>query len=125
MIAAMGGPIAFVEDWARFLPEATVIREVTADRAGYVGAIDGRALGQAVVAMGGGRKVETDRIDPSVGFSDVVGLGTKVSRGQPLLCLHASRASHAEAAEAVVRQAITITDAPPTEQPILHERIGP
>lgn len=125
MIAAMGGPIAFVEDWARFLPEATVIREVTADRAGYVGAIDGRALGQAVVAMGGGRKVETDRIDPSVGFSDVVGLGTKVTRGQPLLCLHASRASHAEAAEAVVRQAITITDAPPTEQPILHERIGP
>ncbi|MEC7964314.1 MAG: thymidine phosphorylase, partial [Pseudomonadota bacterium] len=30
MVAAQGGPVQFVENWARFLPEAPVIREVTA-----------------------------------------------------------------------------------------------
>jgi thymidine phosphorylase len=34
MIAAQGGPLRFVEDWARFLPEATVIGEVTARESG-------------------------------------------------------------------------------------------
>ncbi|MCR9145612.1 MAG: thymidine phosphorylase [Rhodobacteraceae bacterium] len=125
MIAAMGGPLAFVDSWARFLPEATVIREVPAERSGYVTAIDGRALGRAVVAMGGGRNVETDRIDPSVGFSDIVALAAAVTRGQPLLRLHASRASHAEAAEQAVRQAIHVTDEPPAAPPLIHQRIGP
>ncbi|WP_372834884.1 thymidine phosphorylase, partial [Puniceibacterium confluentis] len=41
MIAAMGGPLRFVEDWRRFLPEATVIREVPAPEAGVISAIDG------------------------------------------------------------------------------------
>lgn len=125
MIGAMGGPVAFVDSWPRFLPEATVMREVPAGRDGYISAIDGRALGRAVVAMGGGRNVETDRIDPSVGFSDIVRLGVAVTRGQPLLRLHASRASHAEAAERAVRQAIRITDDPPAKPPLIHERIGP
>ena len=34
MITAMGGPVHFLDDWQRFLPEATVILEVTALRPG-------------------------------------------------------------------------------------------
>ncbi|TNF60911.1 MAG: thymidine phosphorylase, partial [Rhodobacteraceae bacterium] len=62
MIAAMGGPVGFVEDWRRFLPEANVIREVPSPGDGHVAAIDGEALGLAVVALGGGRQVEADAI---------------------------------------------------------------
>ncbi|HCI08806.1 MAG TPA: thymidine phosphorylase, partial [Sulfitobacter sp.] len=40
MIAGMGGPVKFAENWARFLPEATVIREVSAEQLGYITAID-------------------------------------------------------------------------------------
>ena len=36
MVAAQGGPVGFAEKWQRVLPEAPVILEVTAERAGYV-----------------------------------------------------------------------------------------
>jgi len=72
MLAALGGPVRFVEDWQRFLPEATVIRAVTAQTSGVVAAIDGTALGHAVVALGGGRLVESDQVNPAVGLDRAV-----------------------------------------------------
>ena len=124
MIAGMGGPVKFTENWARFLPEATVIREVLAQQSGFITAINGEALGMAVVAMGGGRSVETDRINPSVGYTDVVRLGAKVSKGQPLGVVHAGRPDRADAAERALRAAIKIGSTKPTLPNLIHERIG-
>ncbi len=124
MVAAQGGPLAFVDTWARFLPEANVIREVTATEDGYVTAIDGEALGLAVVALGGGRQVESDVIDPAVGLSGLVRLGASVRCGQPLLVVHAGREDAARRAEAAVRKAITIADTPAPVPDLIHERIG-
>ena len=124
MIAAMGGPVEFVENWPRFLPEANVIREVAAPFDGYVQAIDGEALGLAVVALGGGRQVEADVIDPSVGLSNVVRLGDRVSKGQPLAVVHAVREDAARVAERAVRAAITMGGDAPDVPPLIHERIG-
>ena len=124
MIAAMGGPVNFTENWARFLPEATVIHEVSADQSGYITAIDGEALGLSVVAMGGGRTVETDRINPAVGYSDVIRLGVKVSKGQSLGVVHAGRPDSADRAERALRDAITIGAVKPVVANLIHERIG-
>ena len=124
MIAGMGGPVKFAENWARFLPEATVIREVLAQQSGFITAINGEALGMAVVAMGGGRSVETDRINPSVGYTDVVRLGAKVSKGQSLGVVHAGRPDRADAAERALRAAIKIGSTKPTLPNLIHERIG-
>ncbi|WP_204113790.1 thymidine phosphorylase [Shimia biformata] len=124
MVAAMGGPVAFTDNWRRFLPEAPVIREVPAPTSGIVAAIDGEALGLAVVALGGGRQVESDVVDPAVGFSEVVTLGARVSKGQPLLRIHAAREEAARAAADAVAQAIDIGGAAPDIPPLIHERIG-
>ena len=124
MVAAQGGPVAFVETWARFLPEANVIREVAAPTGGYVTAINGEALGLAVVALGGGRQVESDVIDPSVGLSGIVRLGDFVEQGQPLAVIHAGREDLARAAEAVVRGAIVMGKDPVTAPDLIHERVG-
>lgn len=124
MIAAQGGPLRFVEDWARFLPEATVIREVTARDSGYIAAMDGEALGLAVVALGGGRQVESDVVDPAVGLSSVLPLGARVEKGQPILRIHAAREGAARRAEEAVRAAITVTEAEPVLPPLIHDRIG-
>ncbi|MDA5558187.1 thymidine phosphorylase [Shimia sp. MMG029] len=121
MVAAMGGPKHFADEWQRFLPEAPVIHEVTAVQAGIVQAIDGEALGLAVVGLGGGRQIESDVIDPSVGLSDVVRLGDRVEVGQPLLRVHASREDAAAAAEAIVRRAIVIGEGMPDIPPLIHE----
>lgn len=123
MVAAMGGPVQFTENWRRFLPEAPVIHAVTAPKAGYITAINGEKLGLAVVALGGGRQVEGDVVDPAVGFSEVIALGTKVEKGQPLLRLHAAREDAARHAEAAVLSAIEIGVTAPDLPPLIHERI--
>ncbi|OSQ57767.1 thymidine phosphorylase [Marivita cryptomonadis] len=123
MVYAMGGPVHFVEDWVRFLPEAPVIREVTAATSGTVTAIDGEALGLTVVALGGGRQVESDVVNPAVGLSDVVSVGDRVTKGQPLARVHAARESQADEAEQALRAAITLTDGPATAPPLVLEHI--
>ncbi|GAA6206940.1 thymidine phosphorylase [Cognatishimia sp. WU-CL00825] len=125
MIFAQGGPVAFADNWQRFLPEATVIREVTAPKSGFVTAIDGEALGLAVVALGGGRQVESDVVDPSVGFSDIVPLGQKVTKGQPLLRVHAAREDAATQAEQAAIGSITIGPKAPQVLPLILDRITP
>ena len=123
MVSSVGGPVQFVENWRRFLPEATVIREVHAPSDGYITQMDGEALGLAVVALGGGRQVESDVVDASVGFSDVVRLGDRVTKGQPLLRIHAAREDAAQRAAQTVLRAISIGATAPDIPPLVHERI--
>lgn len=124
MVAAQGGPLAFVEHWARFLPEPNVIREVSAKSDGYVTAMDGEALGLIVVALGGGRQVESDIIDPAVGVSGLVRLGDRVEKGQPLGVIQAGREDAAHAAAAALRRAVTIGPDPVAVPELIRERVG-
>lgn len=124
MIAALGGPVHFVENWQRFLPEATVMREVTAQKSGVVQAIDAEVLGLTVVALGGGRTVEGDSVDPAVGLSGVVRLGARVKKGQPLAVVHASRPMQADQAVATVRAAISVGEKAVTPPDLIVEHIG-
>ncbi|WP_170417783.1 thymidine phosphorylase [Ruegeria atlantica] len=125
MMAAVGAPLQFVENWSRYLPEASVILEVPAPTSGHITAIDGEALGLAVVALGGGRQVEDDVIDPAVGLSDIARLGDKVEKGAPLAVIHAAREDAARQAADAVLKAITIGDGAPMEPTLVHERITP
>ncbi|RYG89676.1 thymidine phosphorylase [Loktanella sp. IMCC34160] len=122
MVAELGGPPDMEKDWMTHLPKAPVIGDVPAPRDGYINEINGEALGLAVVDLGGGRRVETDRIDPAVGLTDVVGRGVKVAKGDPLCTIHARTEAGAEAAAKAVIAAIRIGDAPEAF-PLVHERI--
>ncbi|MDA9208407.1 thymidine phosphorylase [Octadecabacter sp.] len=124
MVRAMGGPPDIADDWHTHLPKAPVVGDVPAQQDGVISAIDGEALGLAVVRMGGGRQVESDRIDPRVGLSDVVELGTKVSRGDPIATIHAKDEDSAQAAAQAVLHAIKIGEAAEIPDLIL-DRINP
>ena len=123
MIYAQGGPVKFAESWQRFLPEASVIREVNAPSSGYISAFDGEALGLAVIGLGGGRQVESDVVNPAVGLSDVAELGAKIVAGQPIMRIHAAREDAADQAMQQVLGAITISDTAPERPPLIYERI--
>jgi thymidine phosphorylase len=112
MVAALGGPPDMAEDWRTHLPVASVIGEVVARESGHIAAIDGEVLGLAVVALGGGRAVETDRINPAVGLTEVVALGQTVAKNQPLAVIHAATEEAAEQAAQAVLMAVTIGDLP-------------
>ena len=123
MIALMGGPPDMADDWRTHLPKARVIGDVAAPEAGYISAIDGEALGLVVVGLGGGRRVESDRINPAVGLTDVVSLGAKIEQNQPLCTIHAASDDAAEEAAQAILQAITIGKKPDF-QPLIRERIS-
>ena len=118
MVAALGGPADLLDAPDRHLAEAPVRREVTGT--GVVHAIDVRALGLVVMELGGGRRRETDDIDPAVGLTGVAGLGEDAAL---LATVHARDEQSAARAEDAVRAAVTTGDGP-VEPPPLVERIG-
>jgi thymidine phosphorylase len=123
MIFLMGGPINFGQDFNRYLPEATAVIEVFAPEAGYLAQWDGRSLGNIVVKLGGGRLVETDQVDHAVGFSEIASIGTKLSKGSPILKIHATRIDHAEEAKRQVLAAFKLSDSAPKETELVLKRI--
>ncbi|MBV9633342.1 MAG: thymidine phosphorylase [Methylobacteriaceae bacterium] len=124
MVVALGGPADLLARPDAHLPAAPVIAPVGAERAGVVAAIDTRAVGLAVIALGGGRTRAEDRIDPAVGLTQLAGVGTRVSSGDPLCLVHARNTDDAETAARAVRLAYTIGEtAPESADPVLA-RIG-
>ncbi|MBV0911342.1 thymidine phosphorylase [Anianabacter salinae] len=123
MVSEMGGPADFVDRWRDRLPGARVQVAIAATRRGYVTAIDGRALGEAVVRLGGGRLRPGDRIDPSVGLSSIVGLGDEVAPGDLLAMVHAASEQDAEAAADAVAYAIILGDTLPDLPPITYRSV--
>jgi thymidine phosphorylase len=96
MVAALGGPRDVLRD-AR-LSAAPVQRDVHAPVDGILVAMDTRAVGLAVVALGGGRRRPGEAVDPRVGFSHLRSLGTRVRAGEPLARVHAADEAAAEEA---------------------------
>lgn len=90
MVAALGGPRDVLERPDAYLPPAPVIRPIPAPQAGVIACYDTRAIGQAVIGLGGGRRAANDRVDPRVGFSAIVPIGTKVTKGAALGMVHAA-----------------------------------
>jgi len=123
MVAAMGGPPDMAEDWRTHLPRAALIGDIVAPHDGIVTGWDGEALGLAVVGLGGGRRVETDKVDPAVGLTDVVPVGTRVRRGDPVATVHARDDAGAEQAATAVLAALRLGEGAPTERPLILERI--
>ncbi len=124
MVAAQGGPADFVDRWPDRLPAAPVTMEIPCQHTGLVQTIDGRAIGQAVVQLGGGRLRDGDKINPSVGLSDLAGLGEDIEAGVPLGMVHAANAEAAEAAVRAVQAAYTLGPGPVEEPPLILERIA-
>ncbi|WP_233587175.1 thymidine phosphorylase [Pseudorhodobacter sp. E13] len=123
MIAAQGGPADFVDRWPDRLPAAPVVIDLCCGNRGYVAAIDTEMLGQVVVQLGGGRLHQSDRINPSVGLSQIMGVGEEVEPGAALLQIHAASTADAEAAIERLAQAYTIREEAPEDLPLIYGRI--
>ena len=123
MVAAQGGPRDFLDRWADLLPAATEIRDVPSLNAGHVTPIDGQALGLAVVGLGGGRQREGDRVNPSVGLSDLASIGQALGPGDPIARVHAATEAQADQAIAAVQAAYRLGRGPVSEPPLILQRI--
>lgn len=124
MVAGLGGPSDFVDRYAFHLPTAAIVRDVEANQPGIVTSIDTRAIGIAIVTMGGGRTRPQDAIDHAVGLTDIAGIGHRVGPGDRLLArVHASSEASAERTVKALHQAFTIGDEAPAERPLIAKRV--
>ncbi len=123
MTVALGGPAGLMEHPAQHLKAAPVIRDVSAGFSGTVSAIDTRAIGLAVVELGGGRMRPSDAIDHTVGFTKLAGLGAKLDPNTPLAIVHAKDEAAANRAAEALRAAYSLGSAP-MKNPTVYERLG-
>ncbi|MBV1901425.1 MAG: thymidine phosphorylase, partial [Kordiimonadaceae bacterium] len=86
-------------------------------------AMDTRTIGMAVVALGGGRTDPAQKIDHSVGFTEICQIGDTVKQGQPLARVFAATEDAASAAVATFTSAVQISSAAPSLKPITAEII--
>jgi thymidine phosphorylase len=124
MVHALGGPADFCERPQIYLSQAPVIVDVPAPADGYLAACDARALGLAVVDLGGGRRHVSDTIDHRVGFSNILPLGSAVLKGQPIARVHATSVEQAGQAITAVLASYRMDEQAPQLLPVIVERIG-
>jgi thymidine phosphorylase len=125
MVAALGGPTDFISRAEKELPQAPVLVDATRETRGFVTSIDVRAVGLAVVELGGGRSRAADAIDPAVGLTELAPIGAEVGPGAPLACVHSRSADQAEVAVRRLRGAYRIDEAPlPPDDPVIERIAG-
>jgi thymidine phosphorylase len=123
MVSSLGGPADILERPEAHLAKAAVVLDVPAARDGVIAAIDTRAVGFAVVSLGGGRIAPDDAVDHAVGFDRLLPVGTRVRKGEALARVHAAGEVDADAATAALSAAFSIGERPLPAPPLV-ERIG-
>ena len=85
--------------------------------------MDTRALGMAVVSMGGGRRRASDNIDYAVGLTGMISLGEEAGTQKPLAMVHVRNDAQFEEAEKSIQQAIVIGSGAAEEKSQVFRRI--
>lgn len=126
MVAGLGGPADFLDRPDAYLARAPVERAVYPPSPATVVAIDTRAVGVAVVELGGGRRRAEDRIDPAVGLTHLAGIGHTVDSDAPIAIVHAAdEAAAARATQALLAAYWLGSPAEIEDRPVVTERIAP
>jgi thymidine phosphorylase len=124
MVRALGGPGDLMDQPARHLVAAPVVKPCPAPTGGHVTAMNARDIGLVVVELGGGRRRADDKLDLRVGLTHCVGLGRQLAAGEPLAMVHAASDAAADAAIARLQQVIEIGAIKPAAGKIVAARIA-
>ena len=119
MVERLHGPGDLLENYERHLARAPFVRPVIAR--GTVTAVNARAVGNAIIELGGGRREVGQALDLSVGFSDIAAIGTELDSNTPLAVIHAASEDDAAIAEKNLLAAVSLGDAAPAERPTVYE----
>ncbi|WFU06941.1 thymidine phosphorylase (plasmid) [Rhizobium sp. CB3171] len=123
MVAMLGGPIDLIEAPAKYLPTAPIVLPVVPSVGGFVQAIDCRAVGMAVVELGGGRRRPEDAVDPAVGLTGLAEIGQEILIGQPIAHVHARTIEDANAAAEKVCHAYLMGGTSVKPPPTIHQLV--
>jgi len=114
-LAAFANPAAFHK------PAAT--HTLTADRAGFLSAMDCKQVGWAVQRLGAGRTHPGAPVSAHAGIEMHAKLGDRIAVGQPLATLFTEDPALLDEPEAMLRETLEISAAPPPPIPLIREII--
>ncbi len=124
MVAALGGPADLLERPGAVLQAAPVVKPCAPARSGRVSAIDTRAVGVALIELGGGRSRPEDKIDHRVGFSEFAGVNDEVDAHRPICTIHAADEASWSRAAAAIRAAVQLAERNVAVPSPIYERIA-
>lgn len=124
MVSVLGGPVDLMEKPDKYLAEANIIQPIYPNQEGFVQAMDSRQIGMSVVELGGGRKVATDAIDYTVGFSQFCHVGDQVEKGRPIAFVHAHSQDQADRAKQIVSNRIKISNERVNPPQTIIQKVG-
>ncbi len=123
MVRYQGGDVSVIEHPEKY-PVARHRKTVIANTSGVIRAYDTRAVGMVGVVIGAGRQRAEDAVDPQAGIVLFKKLGDRVEKGEPLAEIHTNQESSLEEAEAKLRAAITIGQAPSQLPALILKRMA-
>jgi thymidine phosphorylase len=124
MVAALGGPKDFVERKDAYLERAPLIAPVMADAPGTVAGMDTRAVGIALLDIGGGRTRADQKIDYAVGLTAMAPVGGAVGKDRPVCVLHARDQAGWDRAARAIKAAVRVGAAKPAPTPVVRDRLA-
>lgn len=122
-VEAQGGDSAPVFN-TDLLPQASIVREVTAPVDGYVSHIESDRVGISAMKLGGGRETKESEIDLSVGILINKKVGDRVKKGEKLATLYANDEAKLAAAIDELTQAYSYSQTPVDRPKLIKTIIG-
>ena len=128
-----GSAVSAYERWIRAqggdpdeaaLPTAPVVREVRAERDGFVSRAAALRIGLAALHLGAGRRSKEDAIDHAVGVVCHAKRGDEVTAGGLLAEIHAQDEESAAAAAADVLASYEVVDEPQPDRSVVLETMA-
>jgi len=108
-IVAQGGDAEIIDDYSK-LPLAKSKCQIVASKSGYISKIDTKAVGKAVLSIGGGRETKESEIDLSVGVEIFKKTGDEVNVGDVLGVVYSDNTNGLFDARDMLVSAITVTE---------------
>lgn len=123
MITHMGGPSDLFSTPDKYMPVANVIEDIKAPTSGVISAMQTRDIGMAVVTLGGGRLTNGQDVDHSVGFDQIIHVGSKVNAGDVIARVHANSADSLAIAKHSYLDSVLISDNIGAFTPVIYQTI--
>ncbi|MDQ7822701.1 MAG: thymidine phosphorylase [Candidatus Eremiobacteraeota bacterium] len=123
VIKAQGGKDAVLDDTS-LLPRARVIRDIPAQKEGYLGAIEVMKMGIIARDLGAGRVRKEDSIDPSVGLVIHRRIGDKITSGESIVTVHGASEKSIEEVRESLLECFIVLDQPVEAPPLILATIG-
>lgn len=110
MIEHQGGDPRCVDDLKR-LPRAAKHDTVLATKSGWLSGFTTREIGVAATALGAGRVLMSDAVDPGVGLRVCAKIGDRIEKDQPIFEISWRESKRLDEAKRILAKAFTIAEA--------------